>query len=134
MIMEKIQDEKLKAGQKIKKIRELRNYTQDYMAKKLNLSLNGYGKIEREETEISLNRLQEIADVLQVKIFDLLGFDENKLFFNQSSHDNSNGANIILQQPQAITDGERQQYESRITDLQKEIDRLHSLLEKTLSK
>ncbi|MCU0447622.1 MAG: helix-turn-helix domain-containing protein [Arcicella sp.] len=132
--MEKSQDEKLKAGQKIKKIRELRNYTQDYMAKKLNLSLNGYGKIEREETEISLNRLQEIADVLQVKIFDLLGFDENKLFFNQNSHDNSTGANIVLQQPQAITDGERKQYESRITDLQKEIDYLRGMLEKTLPK
>jgi hypothetical protein len=29
---------------------------------------------------------------------------------------------------------EKKLYESRITDLQKEIDRLHSLLEKTLTK
>lgn len=103
------------------------------MAKKLDLSLNGYGKIEREETELTLNRLNEIAKILDVKVFDLLGFDENKIFFNQNSHDNSTGANIILQQ-QEVTNHERKQYESRIDSLETQITSLHSLLEKALTK
>ena len=58
----------------------MRSYIQEHMAKKLGLSLNGYGKIEREETELTINRLSEIAQILEVKVFDLLGFDENKVF------------------------------------------------------
>lgn len=131
--MENSKNEASQIGQKIKKLRELRNYTQEYMAKKLDLSLNGYGKIEREETELTLNRLNEIAKILEVKVFDLLGFDENKIFFNQNSHDNSTGANIVLQQ-QEITNNERNQYESRIASLENEIIRLHNLLEKALTK
>lgn len=131
--MENKEDKISQIGQKIKKLRELRNYTQEYMAKKLDLSLNGYGKIEREETELTLNRLNEIAKILEVKVFDLLGFDENKIFFNQNSHDNSTGANIVLQQ-QEITNNERNQYESRIDSLETQITSLHNLLEKALNK
>lgn len=39
----------LQVGQKIKKIRELRNYTQEYMAEQLGMSQTGYGNIERDE-------------------------------------------------------------------------------------
>jgi transcriptional regulator with XRE-family HTH domain len=39
-------------GAKIKNLRELRNYTQAYMADQLNMSVNGYSKIEREETDV----------------------------------------------------------------------------------
>lgn len=68
-------------GQKIKKVRELRNYTQEYMAEKLGLSQNGYGKMEREDSDISVTRLTQIAEILEVNLLDLLTFDENKLFF-----------------------------------------------------
>ena len=133
--MENQQNETSQVGQKIKKLRELRNYTQEHMAKKLELSLNGYGKIEREETELTLNRLTEIAKILEVKVFDLLGFDENKIFFNQTSHDSSTGwaANIVLQQ-QEVTNHERSQYESRISDLKQEITSLRDLLKQALTK
>lgn len=126
-----------KIGQKIKKIRELRNYTQEFMAKKLELSLNGYGKIEREETEITINRLVEIANILKTNVFDLLGFDENKILINQYSHDNSltNGVGICLQQTiHQLADAERKLYEARITDLQQEITFLRGALDKVIPK
>ncbi len=44
----------MSVGNKIKQLRELRNYTQQYMADRLNMSLTGYGKIERDSTDISL--------------------------------------------------------------------------------
>jgi transcriptional regulator with XRE-family HTH domain len=50
------------------------------MAQKLKLSVNGYGKIERDETDISLKRLEEIAAVLEVDIFRILTFDEKQIF------------------------------------------------------
>ena len=58
-------------GTKIKNIRELRNYTQDYMAEKLGITQAGYSKIERGETDVTYskklfkitNRLNITADL-----------------------------------------------------------------------
>ena len=44
----------------IRKIRELRNYTQEYMADQLGLSVSGYGKIERSDSDINLSRITQI--------------------------------------------------------------------------
>lgn len=38
----------MSVGKKIKQFRELRDYTQSYMADRLDISTSGYGKIERD--------------------------------------------------------------------------------------
>lgn len=86
-------------GNTIKKFRELKNYTQAFMAQQLNLSVSGYGKIERDETELTLNRLQEIATILDVNYQNILGFDDKNVF--NLSHNNS--ANAIVQNQQVLS-------------------------------
>jgi transcriptional regulator with XRE-family HTH domain len=49
----------------IRKIREFRNYTQEYLAAKLHISQNAYSKIELGYTKITLDRLFHIAAVLE---------------------------------------------------------------------
>ena len=49
---------------KIKQIRELKNFTQEYVATKLNLSIRAYSKIETGETQLTINRLNEIGECL----------------------------------------------------------------------
>jgi len=61
-------------GTKIRMLRELRNLSQKYMADELNLSLSGYGKLERGETDPSYSRLTKIAHLLQLSIEDLIHF------------------------------------------------------------
>ncbi|MFB9109475.1 helix-turn-helix transcriptional regulator [Flavobacterium gyeonganense] len=58
----------------IKNIRELKNYTQEYMAERLNISQAAYSKIEKGKTEITLLKLQEIATVFEITIEDILQF------------------------------------------------------------
>ena len=77
-------------GDKIKKLRELKNYTQQFMAQELELSLSGYGKIERNETDISIGRLEQIATILGVSTQTILSFDE-KHIFNFNNNDQANG-------------------------------------------
>lgn len=77
-------------GEKIKKLRELKNYTQQYMSEQLDLSLSGYGKIERNETDISLSRLEKIASVLGVDMNTILTFEE-KHIFNLNNNQLANG-------------------------------------------
>ena len=70
----------MKVGNKIKKIRELKNYTQEYMANELSMSISNYSKIERDEISITLDRLDEIATILKMKFQDILAFDEKNVF------------------------------------------------------
>lgn len=63
----------------IRKIRELRNYTQEYMADQLGLSVSGYGKIERSDSDINLSRITQIAEILDVSRAVLLEFNSDEI-------------------------------------------------------
>lgn len=71
--MNKSQDFKIKAvASTIRKRREFRNYTQEYLALKLNISQNAYSKIELGYTKITLERLFQIADILEFDVIELI--------------------------------------------------------------
>lgn len=70
-------------GNNIKKLRELKNYTQAYMAERLNMSVPGYSKIENDKTDITISKINTIADVLEVDVNSILNFD-SKNIFNQN--------------------------------------------------
>ncbi len=57
----------------IRNARLHRNYSQDYLAYKLNISQNAYSKIECGYTKVTLERLITIAEILQVKLNKLIG-------------------------------------------------------------
>ena len=50
------------------------------MAEKLGYSLNGYAKIERGETHIKVEKLEEIAKVLGIDYRQLLDLNEKNIF------------------------------------------------------
>ena len=106
-------------GKNIKQLRELRNYTQSYMAEALNISIGGYSKIERDETEITLNRLGQIAKVLEIDIETILRFD-SKNIFNQT-HNKTATQNGVVHNQQIIN-------ESKYDDVLKKVDELFELL------
>ncbi len=77
-------------GFKIKKVRELKNLTQEHVAEQMGMTTSGYSRIERGEVKISLDRLQQVAQVLGVQPNDLTNFDENVFFTNYgTANDNS---------------------------------------------
>jgi transcriptional regulator with XRE-family HTH domain len=68
-------------GKKIKKLRELRNYTQSYMAIELDITQQGYSKIEK-EGRLTVDQLDRIASILNVDSAYILNFDEEQLLKN----------------------------------------------------
>lgn len=89
----------MKIGEKIRKMRDLKGFSQENMAQSMGISISAYGKIERDETEITLTKLEEIAKVFQVNIIDILKFDEQSVFIN--TFDNkavNNKGNFIFNQ------------------------------------
>lgn len=78
MMKEKLKLEMKAVAGNIRKVREYRNYTQDYLAAKLGISQNAYSKIELSYSKITLDRLFHIALILEVEVMELLNFDAEK--------------------------------------------------------
>jgi transcriptional regulator with XRE-family HTH domain len=71
--MKSLSDAKTKAvAANIRRVRESRNYTQDYLAAKLDISQNAYSKIELGYSNITLSRLVNIASILEIELIDLI--------------------------------------------------------------
>lgn len=74
-----------KVGERIRTIREAKNLTQANMAEELGMkNSSGYAKIERGDINTPLNRLFQIADVLEVSI--------TEFFIDQKVHIQDNQA------------------------------------------
>jgi transcriptional regulator with XRE-family HTH domain len=63
----------------IRKIRAYKNYTQDYLAAKLSISQNAYSKIELGYSRLTLNRLFQIASILEVDAVQLINLEDKEL-------------------------------------------------------
>jgi transcriptional regulator with XRE-family HTH domain len=102
---------------KIKSIRELKNYTQEYMADQLGVTQAGYSKIEKGKTVLSFVKLVEIARILEVSVEDILSFDSQRYFnsFNKVKG-NNNGSIMINSDNTAVL---KELYEDKIMLLEK---------------
>ncbi|GAA3981503.1 helix-turn-helix domain-containing protein [Mucilaginibacter dorajii] len=60
----------------IRNTREQLNYTQEYLAAKLNISQNAYSKIELGYTKITVERLFQIAAILEVDIHEIINTEK----------------------------------------------------------
>ena len=59
-------------GSIIKKIRETKKFTQDFVSKEMNISQNAYSKIETGNTTLTVHHLKELSRIFQVSIVDLI--------------------------------------------------------------
>lgn len=69
-------------GEKIRKIRTIKGFSQEYVSHQLNISQAAYSDIENNKTKINLARIQELSEIFSIDINDLLTFDENNVFNN----------------------------------------------------
>ena len=79
-------DQQATIGDKIKFVRELRGYKQDFVATQLGISQNGYSKIERGETDVPYSRLEQISDVLDIAVEDLVSINKEKAIYSITNH------------------------------------------------
>ena len=99
----------------------MKNVTQEYIATQLGLSIRAYSKIETGETQLTINRLNEISKALGIDPIEVLGFDDKQVFNNckQDGYIGINHINI----PEKLV----QQYEETIQSLKEQIQLLKLL-------
>jgi transcriptional regulator with XRE-family HTH domain len=102
-------------GYKIRKVREFKGLSQEYVAQKLNISQSAYSKIECGETKVDHDRIADISGILEVDPMDLHAFDENYIF-NNCTQPGGKFNHFINQLPEKLME----QYEARIKQLEEE--------------
>lgn len=102
-------------GVKIRQLRELKGFTQEYMAEQLTMSQRAYSKLERNETKLDWNKILDIANLLEIEPMDLVNFDDNLIFNNCTQ--SGKFQSFINQIPEKLIE----QYEKRIKNLEDEV-------------
>ena len=113
---------KKNVGQKIKKLRELRNYTQSYMAIELDMTQQGYSKIEK-DGRLTVDQLDQIAAILKVESAYILNFNEEHLLRDSNSH----AGTKLGHTQENPTGSDSKFYAEMIMLLRKEVDCLYAL-------
>jgi transcriptional regulator with XRE-family HTH domain len=130
-------------GDKIRKIRELRGFSQDSVARDLGIGQGSYSKIESGDTDLSYSRLEQIAQILKTTISELVNFDEERILNNYynggENNTNLNNGNIyldklLLEEMQKAHQKTVQSLDSHINDLKTDNVRLHEIITTLLSK
>jgi transcriptional regulator with XRE-family HTH domain len=115
----------IKIGAKIRKIRQLKGYSQEYMATSLGITQNSYSKLENQKTKLNLERISNISKILEINPIDLITCNEN-LVVNQNNAEERN-KDVIYNN---VSIELKEQYEKQIIHLKEEIVFLREQLSK----
>lgn len=74
----------------IRKHRELKGFSQEYMAHQLNVNQSTYAKMENSSTKITIDKLFSVAKLLETDVSEILDL-KNQTIYNQDLKDNSVG-------------------------------------------
>ncbi len=116
--------ENLTLGKKIKFLREMKNLKQENMAALLEMTNNGYGKIERDETDVPYSRLNQIAEVLGMSVADLVNMQDQKIIYSINNHQ------PVMENMINNGNTPRKDWEERIKSLEEDIKLLKSIVNK----
>jgi transcriptional regulator with XRE-family HTH domain len=103
-------------GHKLKKIREMMGKTQSEMAYNLSITPQAYSRMERGKTNIGTDRLEKIAESLELSVEDMYKFDEKKYTISGNTNKGEAKENA-MQFHLTINEGDK-----TISVLQKTID------------
>lgn len=78
---------------KLRIFRNISQLTQEEMAEKLGMSVAGYAKIERGQTKLNFDKLEQIAQIFNISVEDFVSFDSNRPFWIFGENNSYNTAN-----------------------------------------
>jgi transcriptional regulator with XRE-family HTH domain len=73
-------------GSKIRRIREMMGKTQNEIAKEINMTHQAYSRMERGESSISTNKLEQIAEALGVLVEDIYKFEDGNITISNNNN------------------------------------------------
>ncbi len=117
-------------GINIRRIREQKGLSQDYVAQSLDISQASYARMENEDTKITVDRLYKLAEIFEIEVTEF--FTGTKMTIQtQNNYDNAYGfiENLTIENKET-TERLIVSYEERLKEKDEQIAFLKNLLKK----
>ncbi|MBP8067477.1 MAG: helix-turn-helix transcriptional regulator [Pedobacter sp.] len=102
-------------GKNIRQLRQKNSWSQGEVAKRLNISIPAFSKIETGITDVNISRLEQIANLFEVTSIDLISKEGEH-------HHSENAAEIhMLKEKLALKEEEIINLQKKVIDLYEEI-------------
>ena len=123
-------------GSKLRVLREINNYTQEYVADALNISSSTYSLMEKGQATFTVERLEKLALLYKLDIVDILNMS-GQTIIHQITHTHSSGIcsdNVNINNNNGLAEEERNLYKETIARLEEQNNKLMILLDKLSDK
>ncbi len=110
----------IKIGNKIRKLRMNKGYSQEYMADVLEISTKTYSNMENDKSTISLETLHKLAQELEVDVLGLVSDSKIVIQNNTATENSSHNFNGIV--VNHLSEELLVQFKERIDDLKKMLE------------
>ncbi len=110
---------------RIKEQRKKKGFSHENMAEELKISQVAYSKIEKNETKLTVDRLFQIANILETHVYELLDESPDTIYNQQYFYDAAVGHQDIqnlYQEDKEKTKKIEQLYEDQIKDLKTQVE------------
>lgn len=114
-------------SEKIRAIRQAKGWSQEMMAEKLGMSVNGYAHIERGETDVQISRLKQIADTFGIELIHLFDLSEKKLLHSQNCMKQDVLIRTVQEENRELRH-ELEKYQLLFTQKEKEVHHLEEII------
>lgn len=121
-----------KLATKLRMLREIHQYTQEYVASVLDISPNTYSLMEKGQATFSIQRIEALAKLYKLDIADFLRMNDQTIIQNITHSNGICSDNVNINQ--GLRDDEKKLYEKAITRLEEQNNKLMALLEKLSDK
>lgn len=121
-------------GQKIRELRMRKGYSQENLAEMLEMTTNGYAKIEQDKTpNLSVKRLEQIAEALDSNVQELYSLgDKNTHYIGTQNNNDSSTSHYVINQnvPQEYQrlQIENEHFKEKIASLEQRIKDLEEII------
>lgn len=120
---------------RIKKLLTLRGFSQEQMAKSLDISLKSYSNLENDNSDVGFEKLLKIASTLEMDVANLVGFDEKVIFNNCTADGEAHGNfHYNVTTTEKLFERILSEKERNIVSLEKQVLSLQETVNKLLEK
>lgn len=119
----------LNIGQKLRKLRNQKGFSQEYLADRLNISQKTYSNMENDRTPITVEILKQLSSELEVDMIDLITDSEIIVQYNTSQDTSTFNGVVNNNFPEELIN----QLKERIIDLKNQLldkDKMIDFLQK----
>lgn len=114
---------------KIRMLREGIGYSQEFIAKRLNITQQAYSKLEKNPYNITLGRLLQLSEILGVSVNSIAG--DNEMYIKQNFHPQRGNA-VTVTHVTGLADRERNALLKQIESLRTQVEVLTKIINQKL--